>query len=55
MLGSRLDDVFIAKAPRVETELEAIPAAFDSRTQWPGCVYVAALDLIWRRVLIACV
>jgi len=39
MLGARLDDVFIAQAPRVETVVEAVPASFDSRTQWPGCVH----------------
>jgi len=39
ILGSRLDDVFIFQAPRVEVEATAIPAAFDSRTQWPGCIH----------------
>jgi len=39
ILGARLDDVFIYQAPRVEEIAEAIPAAFDSRTQWPGCVH----------------
>lgn len=39
MLGARLDDVFRAQAPVVDTVIEAIPAAFDSRTQWPGAVH----------------
>ena len=39
ILGARLDDVFLAQAPVVDTVSGAIPAAFDSRTQWPGCVH----------------
>jgi len=39
MLGVRMDDVFRAQFPVVDTVVEAIPAAFDSRTQWPGCVH----------------
>jgi len=39
ILGARLDDVYIFEAPRVDDELEALPTAFDSRTQWPGCVH----------------
>jgi cathepsin B len=39
ILGSRLDDVFRAQAPLVDLELEALPAAFDARTQWPGAIH----------------
>jgi len=39
ILGARLDDVFLAEAPVVDTIAEAIPAAFDSRTQWPGAIH----------------
>jgi len=39
ILGARLDDVFIAQAPVVDDIAEAIPTAFDSRTQWPGAVH----------------
>ncbi len=39
ILGSRLDDVFRAQAPVVDTVAGALPAAFDSRTQWPGAIH----------------
>jgi cathepsin B len=39
ILGSRLDDVFISQVPNVDTVVDAIPAAFDSRTQWPGAIH----------------
>jgi cathepsin B len=39
ILGTKLDNPYMAEIPRVTTEAEAIPAAFDSRTQWPGAVH----------------
>jgi cathepsin B len=39
LLGTKLDNPYMAEIPRVTTEAEAIPAAFDSRTQWPGAIH----------------
>jgi len=37
--GARLDDIFINQVPRTTNVVEALPASFDSRTQWPGCIH----------------
>lgn len=39
ILGARFDDVFLAEAPVADAVLDAVPAAFDSRTQWPGAIH----------------
>lgn len=41
IMGARLDDVFIAAAPRVVAppHFGNDTDTFDSRTQWPGCVH----------------
>jgi cathepsin B len=39
ILGTKLDNPLMAEIPRVTVEAEAIPAAFDARTQWPGAVH----------------
>jgi cathepsin B len=41
ILGTKMDNPIMADLPRVTRELpvEAIPTAFDSRTQWPGCIH----------------
>jgi cathepsin B len=39
LCGTKIDKSAMEGVPVVDTVIEAIPASFDSRTQWPGCVH----------------